>query len=61
MDFGHFDDQAREYVITRPDTPRPWSNYRHLAEPTRPRQQRYLVADVLSVLLSSAPLFIETP
>jgi len=27
MQFGHFDDQAREYVITRPDTPRPWSNY----------------------------------
>jgi len=27
MHFGHFDDHAREYVITRPDTPRPWSNY----------------------------------
>jgi cellobiose phosphorylase len=27
MTFGHFDDDAREYVITRPDTPRPWSNY----------------------------------
>ena len=27
MQFGHFDDEAREYVITRPDTPRPWSNY----------------------------------
>lgn len=27
MKYGHFDDQAREYVITRPDTPRPWSNY----------------------------------
>jgi cellobiose phosphorylase len=27
MRFGHFDDEAREYVITRPDTPRPWSNY----------------------------------
>ena len=27
MKFGHFDDAAREYVITRPDTPRPWSNY----------------------------------
>lgn len=27
MQFGHFDDKAREYVITRPDTPRPWSNY----------------------------------
>ena len=27
MRFGHFDDAAREYVITRPDTPRPWSNY----------------------------------
>ncbi len=25
--FGYFDDAAREYVITRPDTPRPWSNY----------------------------------
>ena len=25
--FGYFDDTAREYVITRPDTPRPWSNY----------------------------------
>jgi len=27
MRFGHFDDQAREYVITRPDTPLPWINY----------------------------------
>ncbi len=27
MNYGHFDDQAREYVVTRPDTPRPWSNY----------------------------------
>ena len=27
MHYGHFDDLAREYVITRPDTPRPWSNY----------------------------------
>ncbi|MBE2214652.1 MAG: N,N'-diacetylchitobiose phosphorylase [Opitutaceae bacterium] len=27
MQFGHFDDKAREYVITRPDTPRPWANY----------------------------------
>ena len=27
MQFGHFDDAAREYVIDRPDTPRPWSNY----------------------------------
>ncbi len=27
MNFGFFDDDAREYVITRPDTPRPWSNY----------------------------------
>ncbi len=25
--FGHFDDQAREYVISRPDTPLPWINY----------------------------------
>ncbi len=27
MQYGYFDDRAREYVITRPDTPRPWSNY----------------------------------
>ncbi|MDR0293924.1 MAG: glycosyl transferase [Oscillospiraceae bacterium] len=27
MKFGHFDDTAREYVITRPDTPYPWINY----------------------------------
>lgn len=25
--FGHFDDAAREYVITSPDTPRSWTNY----------------------------------
>ena len=25
--FGHFDDAAREFVITRPDTPWPWINY----------------------------------
>lgn len=25
--YGHFDDPAREYVITRPDTPWPWLNY----------------------------------
>ncbi len=27
MRFGYFDDAAREYVITRPDTPLPWINY----------------------------------
>jgi len=27
VQFGYFDDAAREYVITRPDTPRSWSNY----------------------------------
>ena len=27
MRFGYFDDQNREYVITRPDTPLPWINY----------------------------------
>ncbi len=27
MQFGYFDDEAREYVVTKPDTPRPWSNY----------------------------------
>ena len=27
MQFGHFDDDEREYVITRPDTPLPWINY----------------------------------
>jgi cellobiose phosphorylase len=25
--FGYFDDERREYVITRPDTPLPWLNY----------------------------------
>jgi cellobiose phosphorylase len=27
MRYGYFDDQHREYVITRPDTPLPWINY----------------------------------
>lgn len=27
MRYGYFDQQAKEYVIERPDTPRPWSNY----------------------------------
>ena len=27
IQYGHFDDAAREYVITRPDTPSPWINY----------------------------------
>jgi N,N'-diacetylchitobiose phosphorylase len=27
MNYGYFDADAREYVITRPDTPRVWSNY----------------------------------
>lgn len=27
MEYGHFDDSSREYVITRPDTPSPWINY----------------------------------
>jgi cellobiose phosphorylase len=24
--YGHFSDDGREYVITRPDTPKPWIN-----------------------------------
>jgi len=27
MQYGYFDDDASEYVITRPDTPQSWSNY----------------------------------
>ncbi len=27
MKFGYFDDEAREYVITTPETPLPWINY----------------------------------
>ena len=27
MRYGRFDDELREYVITRPDTPLPWLNY----------------------------------
>ena len=27
MQYGHFDDTAREYVITTPQTPLPWINY----------------------------------
>ncbi len=27
MNYGYFDDEKREYVIVRPDTPAPWANY----------------------------------
>ena len=27
MSYGYFDDAAREFVVTRPDTPLPWLNY----------------------------------
>ncbi|MDR0495602.1 MAG: N,N'-diacetylchitobiose phosphorylase [Treponema sp.] len=27
MEYGHFDAETREYVITWPDTPAPWANY----------------------------------
>lgn len=27
MQYGFFDDECKEYVITRPDTPRSWTNY----------------------------------
>jgi len=27
MQFGYFDDNAKEYVVDRPDTPRSWANY----------------------------------
>ena len=27
MQYGYFDDENREYVITRQDTPAPWVNY----------------------------------
>lgn len=26
-EYGHFSEDGREYIITRPDTPRPWINY----------------------------------
>ncbi|VGO17214.1 Cellobiose phosphorylase [Pontiella desulfatans] len=32
MQYGYFDDENKEYVITRPDTPKPWSNYIGSAE-----------------------------
>ena len=27
MQYGYFDDQSKEYVITTPQTPYPWINY----------------------------------
>lgn len=27
MSYGHFSEDGKEYIITRPDTPRPWANY----------------------------------
>ena len=27
MQYGYFDDEKKEYVITKPDTPRSWTNY----------------------------------
>ena len=27
MQYGYFDDDKKEFVITSPDTPRSWSNY----------------------------------
>ena len=27
MNYGHFDELNKEYVVTRPDTPAPWCNY----------------------------------
>ncbi len=27
MNYGYFDEEKKEYVITRPDTPAPWANY----------------------------------
>lgn len=27
MQYGYFDLEHKEYVITRPDTPAPWANY----------------------------------
>ncbi len=30
--YGHFDDERREYVVSRPDTPLPWINYLGLEE-----------------------------
>ncbi len=27
MNYGHFDEKNKEYVITRPDTPSAWANY----------------------------------
>ena len=27
MQYGYFDLENKEYVITRPDTPAPWCNY----------------------------------
>ncbi|MEK7375940.1 MAG: hypothetical protein AABZ57_02060, partial [Candidatus Margulisiibacteriota bacterium] len=27
MKYGHFSDDGREFIITDPDTPRPWGNY----------------------------------
>ena len=32
MRYGHFDDERREYVISRPDTPLPWINYLGMEE-----------------------------
>ncbi len=44
MQYGYFDDAAREYVITEPQTPSPWINYlgsEALLHPDEQYQRRY--------------------
>ena len=61
MNFGYFDDEKREYVITRPDTPAPWANY--LGSPVDIASQNQEQMDVfygtfLISLISREDIFI---
>ena len=44
MKYGLFDEHAKEYVITRPDTPLSWSNYLGTTDAEYDRNQKACVS-----------------
>ena len=46
MKYGRFDDQNREYVITRPDTPLPWRKANYLAEHVLFNHERHIKKEI---------------
>ncbi len=59
MQYGHFDDHQREYIITEPQTPHPWINYPGMEDSFTIISNTALLLPNIILILAKYPLILR--